>query len=240
MRILPKLFICVLAVFAQPAYAEDVLIETAHYPNAEPIPYILNANKTTPKYVIILFLGGDGRVDPHMEEGKLVYALKGNFLLRERKIIVDEEFATVSTNAGPSAERIQGVIDDIKQRFPVAQIYLMGTSNGTFATMSLAEYLADKIAGVIHTSSLNRISSFNAKEYKNRQLMVHHKEDGCHVTLFDSAQSAHEKYGNDFIVMQGGISVGDLCQARAHHGYNGIEAETVAAIKQWIKQGEKK
>jgi hypothetical protein len=240
MRYVLNITILMLAIAAPLSYAEDVLIETAHYPNAEPIPYILNANNATPKYVIILFPGGDGRVDPHREEGQLVYALKGNFLLRARKHMVDAEFATVTTNASPSEERIQGVISDITQRFPQAQIYLMGTSNGTFATMSLAGYLADKIAGVIHTSSLSRIYSFNAKEYKNRQLVVHHKEDGCHATLFDSAQGAHEKYGNEFIVMQGGISVGDPCMARGHHGYNGIESETVTAIKQWIKQGDKK
>jgi hypothetical protein len=37
--------------------------------------------------------------------------------------------------------------------------------------------------------------------------------------------------------MEGGISVGDPCEAFAHHGYNGIEKETVYAIKNWIKQG---
>lgn len=37
--------------------------------------------------------------------------------------------------------------------------------------------------------------------------------------------------------MEGGISVGDLCEPLAHHGFNGIESETIAAIKQWIKKG---
>ena len=35
----------------------------------------------------------------------------------------------------------------------------------------------------------------------------------------------------------GGTSVGDDCEGRAHHGYNGIEAETVARIKAWITAG---
>jgi hypothetical protein len=38
--------------------------------------------------------------------------------------------------------------------------------------------------------------------------------------------------------MEGGIAVGDPCEAFAYHGYNGIERETVDAIKKWILQGE--
>ena len=34
--------------------------------------------------------------------------------------------------------------------------------------------------------------------------------------------------------MQGGTSVGDPCEARSHHGYNGIERDVVARIAAWI------
>jgi hypothetical protein len=103
--------------------------------------------------------------------------------------------------------------------------------------MHLAAYLSDKIAGEIHTSSLSSVAVFDAKKYANRQLIVHHRNDSCHATPFSSAERAHEKYGDDFIAMDGGISTGDPCEAYAHHGYNGIEEETVDAIKKWIKQG---
>ena len=32
-------------------------------------------------------------------------------------------------------------------------------------------------------------------------------------------------------------SVGNLCEAFSHHGHNGIERETMDAIKQWILRG---
>jgi len=64
----------------------------------------------------------------------------------------------------------------------------MSTSKGTFETMELAGYLSDKIAGVIHTSSLAHIASFDASQYKNRQLVVHHRNDSCHVTPFNAAR----------------------------------------------------
>jgi hypothetical protein len=143
----------------------------------------------------------------------------------------------VTTNSTQSEERIQAVLDDLGRRFPEARIYLVGTSNGTWSTMALAGYLSDKIAGEIHTSSLNGIYDFDARRYKNRQLVVHHKDDACRVTPFSAAKASHDRFGNDFIVMQGGISVGDPCEAFAHHGYNGIERETVEAIKKWIRQG---
>jgi hypothetical protein len=151
--------------------------------------------------------------------------------------MVDDQFATVTTNSTQSEQRIQAILDDIKARFPAAKIYLMGTSNGTYSTMALAGYLSERISGVIHTSSLSRIGEFDARKYKNRQLVVHHKNDNCHVTLFSAAKASHDKYGNEFLPIDGGISVGDPCQAFAHHGYNGIERETVDAIKKWILQG---
>ena len=35
----------------------------------------------------------------------------------------------------------------------------------------------------------------------------------------------------------GGVSVGDHCEALAYHGFNGIERETLDAIKKWILEG---
>ena len=197
----------------------------------------MNANNATPKYVLILFPGGSGRIDPHMRDGELVYGFQGNFLLRARPFIVDDEFAAVATNSSDSERRIQAVLDDLKRRFPAAQVYLVGTSNGTAATMALAGYLSERIAGEIHTSSRSEIGGFDARRYRNRHLIVHHRRDACRGTPFFEARTAHERFGTDFIAMDGGISVGHPCEALAHHGYNGIERETIDAIKKWVKQG---
>lgn len=225
------------AAYAQIAGAAEELVTTARFANGDPVPYILDSADAQPKYVIILFPGGTGVINPRIQEGKLVYGYAGNFLLRARKHFVDAEFATMATNASDNEERIQAILDDIKRRFPQAKVYLAGTSNGTHSTMKLAGYLQDRIAGVIHTSSRAQIYSFDAKEYRNRQLVVHHANDWCRVTPYSAAQRSHEKFGNDFITMQGGISVGEECGAFAHHGYNGIERETAEAIKAWIRKG---
>lgn len=216
--------------------AAEALIVTAVTKSGIVVPYVLNSGNLTPRYVLILFPGGLGIVNPHMEDDKLVYQAKGNFLLRARPFIVDDEFATVATNSTSSEEQIQALIDDLKNRFPLAKIYLMGTSRGTIDTMTLAAYLSDKIAGEIHTSSMQRIAYFDARKYQNRQLIVHHRDDSCRNTPLNAAQASHDRYGTELIVMDGGITEGNPCEAFAHHGYNGIEKETSDAIKQWIKQ----
>ena len=227
-----------LALWMQAALAGEELISTARQPDGEEVPYILSANNATPRYVVILFPGGSGQVNPRMVDGRLVYGFKGNFLVRSRSLIVDDEFVTVTTNSSDSEERIQAVLDDLKRRYPMAKVYLMGTSNGTASTMSLAGYLSERIAGVIHTSSRSEISRFDSRRYRNRHLIVHHKRDICRGTPYFAAESAHERFGTDFIAMDGGISVGHPCEAFAYHGYNGIERETVDAIKKWIRQGD--
>jgi len=219
--------------------AADELITTAKTVDGEVVPYVLNAVNAQPKFVVMLFPGGNGQMNPHLDNGRVAYGLSGNFVIRGREFIVDDEFATVATNSTSDEPRVQALIDDIKRRYPNAQIFLMGTSRGTIATVKLAPFLADKIAGVIHTSSMgSSIYSLNAKDYKNRQLIVHHRNDQCRVTRYNSAEHAHEAYGTELITMEGGFSEGDPCEAFAHHGYRGIERETMDAIKQWIKRGQ--
>ena len=216
------------------------MITTAHNESGESIPYILNDESLSPKYVIILFPGGKGDLDPHLEEGKLTYKFKANFLIRTRSLMVDQEFATAATNASQSTERILAIIDDLKKRFPAAQLYLMATSNGTYDTIEMAAFLSDKIAGEIHTSSLQRISFLDPRKYKNRHLVVHHLNDPCRYTPLFAAQASHDRYGTELIIMDGGVSVGDPCEPFSHHGFNGIEKETIDAIKAWIRKGTPK
>jgi hypothetical protein len=222
---------------AAASYAGEELVTSAVTKSGAVVPYVLNDVNTAPHYVLILFPGGLGVVDPHLEDGKLVYQAKSNFLLRARQYLVDDEFATVATNSTSSEGQIQALLDDLNRRFPQAKIYLMGTSRGTTDTMALAGYLQDKIAGEIHTSSMQPIAYFDSKKYHNRQLIVHHLNDSCKNTPLNAARLSHDRYGTDLIVMEGGVTVGNTCEPFAYHGYNGIEKQTSDAIKAWVKQG---
>lgn len=221
---------------ATSSFAGEELIVSAVTREGKTIPYILNTAGNAPRYVVILFPGGNGVVNPRIEDGNLAYEKRGNFLLRSRKFLVDNDFAAATTNSTQVEQDVQALLDDLHARFPAAEIYLMGTSRGTYDTMALAGYLADKVAGEIHTSSLSQIAFFEARKYPNRHLVVHHKLDACRATPYASAARSHDAYGNDFIAMDGGVSEGDPCEAHAYHGFQGIEKETIAAIKQWIRQ----
>lgn len=231
-----RFWLCCTLLTALSCPAAEELLSTPAAANGEAVAYILNYNNLQPKYVLILFPGADGIVAPHLQDGKLVYQKKGNFLLRAREFWVDDDFVTVTTDSTRDTERVQRLLDDLKRRFPAAKIYLVGTSRGTNDTMALAGYLADKIAGEIHTSSMAWVATFDARRYANRHLIVHHQDDDCRVTPFSAAEASHRAYGNDFITMEGGRSVGNVCGAQAYHGYNGIEKQTVEAIKQWIRR----
>lgn len=224
-----------LAFSARALGAEELATATVLAGGA-PVPYILNTASATPKFLLILFPGGSGIVNPRYEDGKIKYEMRANFLLRTREFFVDEEFATIAMDSTQSQERIQAVIDSLRRRFADAKIYLIGTSRGTLDTMRLAGYLSDKIDGEVHTSSLSSVAYFNGPSYKNRQLLVHHRKDACRHTPLASAEDSHTRFGTELITMDGGISTGDPCQPFAYHGYHGIERETANAIKQWIKQ----
>ena len=149
--------VMILLLTAKFSFAEEELLTAPYGDSVNGVPYVLNHIGMQPHYILILYPGGNGLVDPKMVDGKLVYKAKGNFLLRARQYFVDEEFATVATNSTQSTSRIQALIDDLNRRFINVKIYLVGTSKGTYDTLELAAYLSDKIAGEIHTSSMQRI-----------------------------------------------------------------------------------
>jgi len=117
------------------------------------------------------------------------------------------------------------------------KVYVVGTSRSTESTMALAAPLDGKVAGFVHSSSMSAISGFDTRPFRSRHLIVLHKGDVCRVTLPTAGEAAHRKFGTELIEMDGGKATGPDCEAFSHHGYNGIEAETVNKIKAWIVAG---
>jgi hypothetical protein len=223
-----------LACAMRPALARDELVTSAHTTGGETIPYILTSKPGTPAYAVILMPGGQGRVNPRMMDGKLVFAGGGNFLIRSRELFADGRFVAVSTDATSTPDRMLAIVRDLEARFGKIPIYLIGTSRSTEATVALAKPLDGMVAGFVHTSSMNGIAGFDPRGLKSRHLIVLHVMDACRVTSPSAGAASHRKYDTELIEMNGGTSVGDDCEAYAHHGYNGIEQATVDRIKAWI------
>jgi hypothetical protein len=226
------------AALSSAAWARDELVTSAVTAGGETIPYILTAKDGTPSYAVILMPGGKGILNPRMENGKLAYAMGGNFLIRSRELFADGRFVAASTDATSTPARILAIVQDLQRRYGRIAVYVVGTSRSTEATMALAAPLDGQVAGFVHSSSMNGISGLDPRKYKSRHLIVYHQKDGCRVTNPSSGAASRASYGTEVIVMEGGKSVGDDCEAYAYHGYNGIEAATVDRIKAWILAGK--
>jgi hypothetical protein len=235
MRFLLLLALLIVSLHAR-ASCTDQLIDNVKYSNEFTVAYILTSQNQSPQYVLILMPGGAGTLNPHINnEGKLQFDFAGNFLIRSRNRFCDTQFSTASTNSTESPERIEALINDLQKRFPKAQICMVGTSRSTYSTMGLAEKFDGKINCIIHTASMNQSARFDTRKFKSRHLMVHHKNDPCHLTTYASTQSNHERYKTPLITMEGGSSTGDSCQAFSYYGFNGIEQQTIDQIKAWIR-----
>jgi hypothetical protein len=157
-----------------------------------------------------------------------------NFLMRVRSLFAGPRIVAVSMDATTTPERVMAVVDSLERRFGPLKVYVAGNSMSSASTMRLGERLDGKLAGFIHTSSVNAIASYDTRQFHSRHLMVAHRMDSCSGTVASSAQHAHNVYGTDLILMEGGVSVGKSCEAVAHHGFNGIEQQTVDRIVAWM------
>lgn len=220
------------------AWAMDKLAQAV--PSSEaPFNYILTTrNPGKIAYGVILMPGGNGLVNPHMQGLKMMFTGAGSFPIRSREIFADPQFVAASTDSTTTPDRIMAIVRDLESRYGKIAIYVLGTSSSTESTMSLAKSLDGQVAGFIHTSSLSRISSFDPRGAKSRNLIVLHRMDPCKATRPSAGVSSHSKFGTDLVEMDGGKSTGNDCEAFAYHGYYGIEKETVDRIKDWILAGK--
>lgn len=233
-----KSLLCALffvAIASVPVRAADELA-TAQISDGTQFAYVLTTNQPQAiRYGVILMPGGQGSLNPRMNGGKIAMAFSGNFLIRSRELFAGRQFVAASTDATSTPGRIMAVVADLEKRYGRLQVYVVGTSNSTNATLTLAEKMDGEVTGFIHTSPFNRIATFDPRKLTSRNLIVIHDGDTCKFTLPANGQSSHRSYGTDLIVMQGGKSTGEECEAYAHHGYYGIERETVGKIKAWIQ-----
>ena len=228
-----RLFMSILLAFggclAGNAWAADELA------SAGTISYMLTTGGGTPAYAVILMPGGAGILDPQLNNnGKLTFRMGGNFLIRSRALFATGPFVAASTDATTSPDRILAIAGDLQRRFGALKVYVVGTSRSTESTMALATPLDGRVAGFVHSSSMRAIATFDTRKFRSRHLIVLHKRDACRVTPPAAGEVSHKTFGTELLEMDGGKSIGDDCEAFAHHGYNGIERDTVEKIKAWV------
>ena len=227
----------VLVGIAGRALAADELVPVTTADGTQ-FSYVLTTTEPQQiRYAVILMPGGSGRLDPRMKDGRLVMTLSGNFLIRSRAAFAGHQFVAASTDSTSTPARINAIVADLERRYGKLAVYVVGTSNSTNDTLDLVPKMDGQVAGFAHTSSFNRIAWFDPRKLKSRNLIVLHEKDTCRYTLPSNGLASHDKYGTDLIVMTGGKTKGEECEAYAYHGYYTIEAETVDKIKAWILKG---
>jgi hypothetical protein len=114
---------------------------------------------------------------------------------------------------------------------------------------AIAVALADQPAapdGLLLTSSIladpggRSLPAMPPDKLRLPVLVVHHEQDGCAhrryadlPPLTDRLQAARKQV----LTFSGGVNVGDPCEARADHGFNGLDTQVVPAITRRMLDG---
>jgi membrane protease YdiL (CAAX protease family)/pimeloyl-ACP methyl ester carboxylesterase len=217
---------------------------------------LVQAPRDTPRAVVLLFAGGHGGLRI-AADGSLGWG-KGNFLVRSRQRFVDHGLLVVTLDA-PSdrqappyllgfrqtpdhASDVAAVIAWVRQRHAGVPVWLVGTSRGTQSAAYLATELQGERGpdGVVLSASVlvdrkdRPLPAMPLARIRVPVLVVHHEQDGCRACPFADVPALLERLSNaprrELLAFTGGVSEGDPCEAFAHHGFNGIEADVVRRV----------
>ncbi|WP_233272907.1 alpha/beta fold hydrolase [Paraburkholderia acidisoli] len=131
-------------------------------------------------------------------------------------------------------------------------VWLIGTSRGTQSVAAIAIALGSGDGGpdgIVLTSTILRegraghaadkaVPDLDLAAIKIPVLVVHHQDDACPLCPVADTAALMTKFTQSprtkLMVVSGGNTQGDACEAFAYHGYNGIESEVVHAITAWM------
>lgn len=221
-----------LAAMAAPvAHAADQAIVLTR--DADLYRALLTKPKGAPKASIILFPGGPGQL--HIGADGSLEAGQNNQLVRTRDAYAARGFAVMTLDL--YTDRAAALAYMMKLKRPVV---FVATSRGT---LRAAEAIKDGVKpdGLVLTAGMidpqlrgdNVPSVLGSPASLPPTLVVHHRQDGCRVTLpsgVDPFVAWASGKVRKVVWLDGGISTGDPCQARSHHGFNGIDGAVVSAV----------
>jgi hypothetical protein len=254
LRGLAPLLLASLSWWAAPLRAQEIVTLQTR-PGVTLSFFIANIGQITPRAVALMLTGGGGNIRLRTEEGLVQFGAQ-NFLPRSRREFIAEGILPVildnptdqQAGAGMSDEfrasaehtiDLRAVIVDMKRRYPALPVFLATTSRSTISAAYQARAIGGELAGAVLSSSLfyrgrqPALSSFDFASVKIPLLFVHHREDACASTPYRDAERLAASY--PLVSVNGGKTPETgPCDPLAPHGYYGKEAETVAAIANWM------
>jgi hypothetical protein len=195
---------------------------------------VLLKPKGTPAGSLVLLAGGDGNIGVGPNG---TVARGGNQLVRTRTDYAARGFAVLVPDAGVNVAAAVTYMAAIKR-----PVILVGTSRGTQraatgiaqgakpdALVLTAGFLSSKSGEGVNRHVIRLLGSPDALP---RTLVIHHRRDACKYTLPSGVDPfiAWSRGRARVVWLDGGTSVGDPCQARSYHGFNGIDDQVVRAV----------
>ena len=189
---------------------------------------------------LILLAGGDGHLG--IRPNGRITRLRGNQLVRTRSAYAARGFAVLVPEAEIDLAAAVKYMAAIKR--PVT---LVGTSRGTQraargigagarpdALVLTSGFLSAQSGPGVHHHAIFLIGS---PQRLPRTLVIHHRHDGCPFTRPAGVAPfiAWSRGRAHVLWLDGGKNIGDPCQARAHHGFNGIDGQVVAAVANFAR-----
>jgi hypothetical protein len=250
--------VLLLAVLANPCFAAEDLF-TIPTRTGVTLSYLVDRDKSAaPKVVVISFIGGLGAIglERRAQNGPVKFGPTANFLIRIKDQMTNADVADVIVDSpsdqlpGGMSDRfrlgqdhamdIRALVGDLKQRFPAAKIFLLGTSRGTISASALGASLGDAVQGVVLSSTVTNadrtgtaLSAFDFSSIKVPVLLVHHHDDGCRSSPYSGAERLAKKF--PLVSVSGGDPPqSEPCEAMSQHGYLGREVPTMEAIRNWM------
>jgi hypothetical protein len=217
-----------------------------------------------PQGVAILFAGGHGGLQI-AADGQLGWG-RGNFLVRSRALWGQKDWVTVLVDA-PSDRQGSGFLSGFRQTPEhqaditavmqwlrsqyVLPIWLVGTSRGTQSVGFLATELGGPARpdGIALTATIlqdprgRAVPAMPLQNLRMPVLVVHHEDDACKHCRFSDMPALMTRLEavptRQLMTFTGGADRGDPCEAMAHHGFNGLEADVVAKMSAWMRSARR-
>jgi hypothetical protein len=221
--------------------------------------FLLLRPEGPPAASVIIFAGGDGNLALTPSGLRL---LQGNFLVRTRERWVREGFQVAILDSPSDHPRglwnfrttkehaadVKQAIAALRDLAPVP-VWVVGTSMGTLSAANAAARIGDGGPdGVVLTSSVTVTSKMSyesvmhagLEDIRVPVLVVHHKDDTCQASPYSGAESIMKALkrapAKELMTFEGGSPpISAPCEAKAPHGYLGIEPKVVSAISAWIR-----
>lgn len=212
------------------------------------------------RHGIALFPGYPGIMRLREEGGAIQYDLRGNFLVRSSRHWLDADTLVAAVDA-PSDQwsafsqefratprygrDVAALIDAVSLKYAVREWTFVGTSEGSISAYHAARMnpaIARRLVLTASVFAASRngpgLSDVNPGELRMPLLVVHHADDPCPITRYkDAAGFAAASRSPLLTARGGGPERGNPCMAFTAHGFVGVEAETVLAIRSWVRSG---